>query len=85
MNLDEKKKQVHLYKDYYIELYKLLLNSSDEKLNKDIEQYVNGIAERYLEINTKNNFIKYLNNTDYLSSIKPIFFKYNLKEEIEKI
>lgn len=83
--MKSEEKEVLIYRDYYIKLYKHALNSSDEKLNHDVERYVNGIAERYLKIDTKKSFPEYLNSTSYMSSIKPKFYRYPLQEETLKI
>ena len=79
------KKEVLIYRDYYIKLYKHALNSNDEKLNHDVEQYVNKHAERYLKIDTKKSFPEYLNSNNYMSSVKPKLYRYPLQEETLKI
>ena len=83
MKLEEK--EVLIYREYYINLYKHALNSSDEKLNHDVEQYVNKLAERYLKIDTKKSFPAYLNSNNCMSSVKPKLYRYHLQEETLKI
>lgn len=83
--MKSEEKEVLIYRDYYIKLYKHALNSNDEKLNHDVERYVNGFAERYLKIETKKSFPEYLNSTNYMSSVKPKFYRYPLQEETLKI